>query len=234
MKLAGIVLIAAVVLNAGCSSQAASSSSMGVLFIGNSLTYTNDLPAMFAAIAEAEGEAQVAHRTIAKPDFSLEDHWLEGRVQREISSGQWDLIVIQQGPSALAASREHLVEWSRRYAELAEREGIRVVLLGVWPSEARGMDFDRSIESYEIAARQSKAALAPAGRAWRAAIDSGLHPYGTDGFHPSRIGSALAAVVLHRAIFGELPERVPRSLGLEAGTEERLIDAARVAIAGSN
>src|SRR4051812_34987541 len=44
-----------------------------VLFIGNSLTYTNDLPGSVAAIAAMAGDT-IRTRTIAGPDMALIDH----------------------------------------------------------------------------------------------------------------------------------------------------------------
>jgi hypothetical protein len=70
-----------------------------VLFIGNSLTAANDLPAMIEAVA-AQAGVSVTTRTIAFPDFSLEDHWNDGRAVRAIREGNWTLIVLQQGPSS--------------------------------------------------------------------------------------------------------------------------------------
>ena len=56
-----------------------------------------------------------------------------------------------------------------------------------------------------------KAALIPAGDAWRAAwgADSGLQLYGPDGFHPSPIGTYLAALVAYEQIFSAPSPAVP-------------------------
>src|SRR5262245_25457547 len=80
-----------------------------ILFIGSSLTYANDLPAMVCALARAaRHEAQC--EIIAKPDYSLEDHWNERTARQAIARG-WDFVVLQQGPSALPESRELLIAY---------------------------------------------------------------------------------------------------------------------------
>ena len=71
-----------------------------VLFIGNSLTYTNDLPAMFAALAEAAGKPRPFVRAVTGPGLSLQDQWDLGEAQKAIAVGGWDFVVLQQGPSA--------------------------------------------------------------------------------------------------------------------------------------
>ena len=50
---------------------------LSVLFVGNSLTYTNDMPVMLQAIAEAAGKS-FEYRSLTAPNFSLEDHWVRG------------------------------------------------------------------------------------------------------------------------------------------------------------
>ena len=47
-----------------------------ILFIGNSLTYPNDLPGMVCELARAASRNAVCE-SVAKPDYSLEDHWNE-------------------------------------------------------------------------------------------------------------------------------------------------------------
>src|SRR5690348_9457871 len=68
-----------------------------VLFVGNYLTYTNDLPAMVAAIAAAEGDTFFVSSQ-AYPDWGLQDHWERGRAPAMLMTGTWDVVVMQQGP----------------------------------------------------------------------------------------------------------------------------------------
>jgi len=45
---------------------------MRVLFIGNSLTATNDVPAILQALVEAAGHPPPAHRSVLLPGASLQ------------------------------------------------------------------------------------------------------------------------------------------------------------------
>jgi hypothetical protein len=76
-----------------------------ILFIGNSLTYVNGLPYMFAALADSLGEPPPVVEEVAFPDFGLEQHWEDGRAAREIRGGCWDTVVPQQGPFHLTSDR---------------------------------------------------------------------------------------------------------------------------------
>jgi hypothetical protein len=181
-----------------------------VLFIGNSLTYSNDLPAMVATMGRAEGR-RIECESIALPDFSLEDHWQRGDAPRAIARGGWTMVILQQGPSALPESRVLLVEYAKRFDREIRKVGATTALFMVWPSRARRGDFAGVSGSYAAAAKAVGGVLLPAGDAWREAwkLDATLPLYGPDGLHPSPTGSYLAALVIYQQIAGDLPRRAP-------------------------
>jgi hypothetical protein len=180
-----------------------------VLFIGNSLTYANDLPAMVCGLARSTGR-QVICDSVAKPDYGLEEHWNEGAARQAIARG-WDIVVLQQGPSALPESRRLLIAYTRRFDAEIKKAGARTALYMVWPSRTRRGDFSGVSQSYAAAAKDVNGLLLPAGDAWRAAwaIDARLPLYGPDGFHPSPMGTYLAALVIYEQIFASPPPPTP-------------------------
>jgi hypothetical protein len=68
MKAAVLLLVVSL------ASAGAPSSELRVLFVGNSLTETNDLPAKVAALAEAKGR-KLEYRTITFGGYSLALDW---------------------------------------------------------------------------------------------------------------------------------------------------------------
>ena len=82
-----------------------------VLFVGNSLTEGNALPAMVEALARAAGQP-LAAEAVTFGGFSLEDHWNQGDARRAIGRGGLRFVVLQQGPSSLAESRANLLVWT--------------------------------------------------------------------------------------------------------------------------
>ncbi len=181
-----------------------------VLFIGNSLTYANDVPALVESIGKANG-IHIETRTIAFPDYSLEDHWNQGESRRALARSKWNFVVLQQGPSSLPESRALLVDYTRRFAAEASRAGAKIALYMVWPSAARFRDFDGVNLSYQTAARAVGGVFLPAGEAWRAAWreNPDLRFYSSDYFHPSRLGSCLAAIVISQGLTGKAPLKIP-------------------------
>jgi hypothetical protein len=179
-----------------------------ILFIGNSLTTANDLPTRLQALARAVGD-DLECRTVAFPDFSLEDHWNQGDASRAIGEGGWSVVVLQQGPSSLPESRLLLIDFTRRFAAEAGRIGARTALYMVWPSRARLGDFDGVSASYAAAAHDVGGMLLPVGEAWRAVWrhDATVDLYGPDGFHPTVLATQLAALVIYDAVRGRPPNR---------------------------
>lgn len=109
---------------------------------------------------------------------------------------------MQQGPSTLPESRQNLIEWTGRFAERIRQAGARPAIYMVWPSNG---DFDGVSRSYTDAAHAVNGMLIPAGEAFRSV--SRDHPeitiFQSDNFHPTQIGSYLAALV----IYGQLTDR---------------------------
>lgn len=191
---------------------------LGVLLIGNSLTYTNDLPGMLEALLELGGIENAIVESVAYPNYGLEDHWARGDAARRIADGGWDVVALQQGPSA-TGGRPSLLEYSDRYAGPIRAAGARPALYMVWPSQARLFDFDGVSDSYATAAVEVDGLLFPAGEAWREAwaLDPDTALYGPDGFHPSLFGTYLAALVMYEQLSGrsalDLPPRIPTGGG---------------------
>src|SRR4051812_35246600 len=130
MRVACSVLLVFLVL--GCGSAAADGRHLRVLLLGNSLTYTNDLPGMLEAFGAAAGTT-IETKTFAPGGYSLEDHWADGAARATLDEGGWDAVVMQQGPSSLPSSGQNLTEWSKRWAAEARAHGARPALWTVWP-----------------------------------------------------------------------------------------------------
>jgi len=236
LRLLAVALIA--VLASGCGGGSGGDDGtpgdpLRVLFVGNSLTATNDLPAAVARIAGDGRRRPVESRTVAPGGVSLEDHWRSTGARETLAEGSWDVVVLQQGPSSLPASRAHLARWAKRWAGEARRHGARPALLTVWPEEERLSAFPDVVASYAAAAQESGAVLLPAGAAWQAAWrrDPGLALYGSDGLHPSELGTELAALVVYAGLTGASPHGLPLDGSVPEETARTLREAAAEALA---
>ena len=178
-----------------------------VLFIGNSLTYHNNLPRTIAGLSASAGFTPCYCIAVAYPDFALLDHWLQGDAADVLEEQEFDFVVMQQGSSALPLSRDILVQYATLFAGLIRQNGATPVMYSVWPSDSRMFDFLAVGDSYRAAAEAINGIMAPAGGAWLAAWeqDATLPLYDQDGLHPSRMGTYLAALVLFERLYERSP-----------------------------
>jgi len=174
-----------------------------VLLVGNSLTYTNDLPGMLKAVAAADGYT-LQVRSLALADHALIDYLLDGSLPPIIAAGNWEYVVTQQGPTTLPICRDTMVIAVKETDRLARLVGAHSVVMMSWPTTARPGDFAAVHASAEIAAVTANAAFAPVGDAWQSVMQSDpfTSPYGPDGYHPSPAGTYLAALVLYEQVTG--------------------------------
>ena len=202
-----------------------------MLFIGNSLTDANDLPAQVLAMATAEGLNWDVQAELLG-GASLEDHWKSGSAQARIQSGHWDAVVMQQGPSSLPESRANLRHWVAQFDGLVRAAGGRSALYMVWPELTRFSWFDRVRDSYALAARDVSGWFLPAGESWRTAwrADPSLALYGGDGFHPTAAGSYAAALTIFAGLSGRSPLGLPAPATVDPTKAQRLQQAAQNAL----
>jgi hypothetical protein len=146
-------------------------SELHVLFLGNSLTASNDLPALVQSMAATAG-IRLDYRAITPPGVSLEDHWRNGEGRTALAGTRWDYVVLQQGPSSRPESQLNLREWASKWADEARAHAATPTLYMVWPFRGQTDGFKLVAQSYRGAARASKALLLPAGEAWDRALRS--------------------------------------------------------------
>ena len=175
-----------------------------VLFVGNSLTYFNDLPGTVAHLASS-GADSIEVGSVALANFALIDHATgKSDAVDVIRRGGWDYVVLQQGPSSLPISRDTLILGTELLDSEIRAVGGRTAELMVWPTAGNPAAFDAVRDSYQQAALAVDGLFLPAGEAWRTAwaVDPTLSLYGSDGFHPSELGTYLAALVVYEGITG--------------------------------
>jgi hypothetical protein len=194
-----------------------------VLFIGNSLTYVNDVPGILQALADSGGSEHLAVASQALPNYALIDHWVDGVAQREIAKGGWAWVVMQQGWTPAGVYRDTLRLATRKFGAEIAKIGAKAALYQTWPPIDRRGDFPGSIESYELAAADVGGVVFPVARAWLATWDRdpSVQLY-SDGLHASVAGSYLAALVMYARIFDRTPIGLPATLRTRAGATIRL------------
>lgn len=204
-----------------CLLPATSRAQTRVLFIGNSYTYTNDLPGMFDALATSLGE-DVETAMSAPGGYTFNLHTQNTTTLNYLAQGDWDYVVLQeqsQLPSfPLAQVESECFPYAAQLVDLARQANpcVEPVFLMTWGREL-GDDQNCASwppvctyegmqallrERYVRMANDNSASCAPAGAVWREQRAQfpaiGLY---TDGSHPNALGSYIAASSLYSTIF---------------------------------
>jgi hypothetical protein len=182
-----------------------------VLFIGNSLTYTNDLPGTVEAIG-ALGGALIRFGEQTGPNLALIDH-LNGatNARAAINVEKWDFVILQQGPTPPGICRDSLILWTKMFDPLIKAQGAKTAVFQTWPLAGPISWFDNISPSFVAAAAAVTGVLIPAGDAWRRALieDSTLPLYYSDGLHPAPVGTFLTALVIYERVTGRDARDLP-------------------------
>ena len=226
-----ILLLIAIILSAQ------SQKKINVLFLGNSLTYTNDLPELMKTVAACDS-VEMTYRSICYPNYALIDHWNDGLAQKEIESGKYNFVIVQQGPSSQTEGRVYLLDYGLKFDSICDQHNVKLVSYMVWPAKARSNDFQGVFESYKLLADSAKGIFSPAGEAWLKVWEDNpeFKLYGEDNFHPHYNGSLLAAMVIYGSIirknnFNFISHTKMQSLGITVSDFNILKRAAQASLA---
>jgi Tol biopolymer transport system component len=214
----------------------------GILFIGNSHTFMNDLPGMFAGLARSAGR-EIRVDSSAVGGYSLEQHAWDRRTQEKLEGDGWDFVVLQERTGILMVESTRNAQMAPAVEALEEKirtQGAQTVLVVMWASteavDEAGLAHFASEQAQVTAALQQmvqglKLLLAPVGPAWERSLRQRpeLALWGNDNHHASRAGTYLMACVLYATIYQQSPIGLSFTAGLPEETALFLQEIAEAA-----
>jgi hypothetical protein len=184
-----------------------------VLFVGNSITYYNDMPDLVSRLADGDpGAKPLFAVSFTRPGSTLRRSEGHGRLRDLLRDVAWDSVVLQEQSRLAFSSPSEVggesVPYALRLQQLAAARGARTVIFMNWPMRYRG----------DLADQLEFERVAPVRPAWDEALRRrpGLDLLADDGYHPNLAASYLAACV----IYGTLTGRDPRNSTFTAGLSE--------------
>lgn len=204
-----------------------------VLFVGNSHTFTHNVPDLVTKLAKAGNEERPLLALSEAPGgTSFQMHWEAGRVENLLGEVKWDLVVLQDQsnmPNLTRAQRQQeTVPFARKLNDKIRESGARTVLFMTWGYKA---DFfamqQRSGEAYQELAADLKANLVPVGMAWEKAVKARPNlDLWMDGNHATMKGAYLAACMFYASFYGKSPVGNSFTAGLDASDAQFLQETA--------
>jgi hypothetical protein len=203
---------------------------MRVLFIGNSLTFTNHLPEMLQQMAAHE-ERPLVCQAVAYPYVSLRFHWYMGRARATIRDGRWDYVVLQDFSTQPVNNPAATIKYMTLFIDAVRQAGATPIIFENWTHRFHADDYAAMQRTYRDIAAKTHVAIAPIGTAWHAArlAQPDIHLY-VDDRHPSPAGTYLAACVLYRSLYQKVPtDALPNLLKISESDALALQQIAREA-----
>jgi hypothetical protein len=217
-----------------------------VLFLGNSYTFANDLPANFRQLARS-GDRGIETDLQATGGWTLQQHAQASSTASLIGGSKWTYVVLQEQSQVPAGVRDReaiMYPAVRILVKEIRDAGAQAVLFGTWARRdgwpEQGLDGyghmqDAIDQGYAGISGELSVSVAPVGKAWFQLFSQGDADklWQSDGSHPTAMGTYLAACVFYAILFGQTPIGLSFHGDLSASEASAAQKAAANAVLGS-
>jgi len=220
-----------------------------VLFIGNSYTYVNDLPALLSSVAQSTGDS-VIYDSNCIGGYTFQLHSTNATTLQKIAQGNFEFVVLQeqsQLPSfpisqvqssvyPYAKTLDSLINvanpctetvfymtWGRKNGDASNCPN--------WPPICTYSGMDSLLRMrYEYMANANNALVSPVGAVWRYIRNNfpAIELYSADESHPSLAGSYAAACTFYSIVFRKDPTAITFSSTLDSTDAANIRNAAKL------
>jgi hypothetical protein len=181
---------------------------ISVLFLGNSLTYYNEIPQMTAEIGARE-KRPLSVDAVTRSGVTLEQLWNDTNARKKLWLRQWDYVVLQGG-AGMAHPLHNAGAFNRSLALFAadvRKSGAEPLFYLVWRPE-QPPSYERAALD---AAKREQLKVIPAGIAGLDLVRRGrFQRLDIDGLHPDARGAYLVACSVYSTIYGKPAHGAPR------------------------
>lgn len=200
-----------------------------ILFIGNSYTFTNDLPGMFARLACAGGH-RVEIDVAAEGGWTLATHAASPETLDKLKQSKWDFAILQEQseiPASESARQQSMYPAVRELVRQIKSLNAAPILFLTWGHRSgwpeggyqtfEAMQAQLTVGYMEIA-NELQIPVAPIGEVWRRSRSQSpsLDLWQDDGSHPKTQGTYLAACVFYATVFRQSPVGLNDNEGLNS------------------
>lgn len=216
------IIILTLLLSFNSFSQLVTNDSLNILFLGNSYTHMNNMPAIFEHIAKSKGKlVHVEKNTQSGASFKVHTGRLD--MFQTIKSRKWDYIILQGFSRELSFPKERIDTATLPYFNQIidsihlYNPCVNLLLYNTWGYK-NGYQYrkeintydkmqDSIIKGYKYISSLYNIPIVPVGMVWRKVRTNRpkYELYKKDNAHPSKLGSLLSASTFYASIFKESP-----------------------------
>ena len=205
---------------------------VSILFLGNSHTAANNLPAMVRQLIESDGSGDRATVESRFMGF-LEDYAGNQEVRGQLASKKWKVVVLQGAKLSSSHKFVYPHDGAIATAKLAKESGSRVLYFAEW-SRSGWAETDWILDSYAGIAKPTASEVIRVPVAWDLALKRNprLPMWAGDGNHAQLAGSYLAALTIYFTVLGSKRTPTWRPVGIDAPTQSMFLECAKQAAKG--
>lgn len=200
-----------------------------ILFIGNSFTVRNDLPALWTGLAsDGTNGTAITSEVVAAGGASLRQHLNKGTAGLLLAEGGWDFVVLQEQSTLPVKNPKRTHENIRDLHGIIQDAGARTVLYMTWARLNAPETQPTLTATYDNMGAELDCPVVPAGLAWAQALQVDPAPvlHDADKSHPTLAGSYLAACCFQWTLFGAPMGEPEAAAGMADSERTALRDAA--------
>ena len=183
---------------------------MKVLFIGNSHTFFNDVPELFARFVEKTTGEKPEVVMLAYGGRDYQWHRKEYfAVRFNLMYGGYDYCVLQQAAHPYP-EKESTMKYGGMLIELCKKYGVKPVVYMTWAEKRFPENQQKMIDTCRELAQKHDALLAPVGRIWQKVQQKypDIELYFRDGEHAGPYGDFLIAAVYCKLLTGNVSDEI--------------------------
>ncbi len=192
-----------------------------ILFIGNSYTYFNEMPALFQRVLQQNGYGKVHVNSVTNGGWTLLQHASSTdtygkKVETELAKGIYDYVILQEQSTRPVIDTPLFYDGARAIVEKVRAAGAEPIFYQTWGrkegnSTLREYDLTNESMTHKLAAaytaigEELSVPVAPVGYAFfdvHTAKGDTINLYDPDLTHPSKNGSYLAALTIMTKLLG--------------------------------
>lgn len=182
---------------------------ISVLFLGNSLTYFNQMPQMTHVLGNREPRP-LRVESVTRSGVNLDQVWNDTEALKRLWQQRWDYVVLQGGGGGVGPlNKPDVFEKSLvRLTNEVRRSGATPLLFMTWPRDPATAE--QHIAASQAMVKRANLRVAPVGIAWIALEKSGaVRNLLWDSVHPNAFGSYLIACTVYSAIYNKPAHGLP-------------------------
>lgn len=174
-----------------------------ILFIGNSLTYTEDTPTQFVKIFSLIYGAQpLLVESATGPGLTLREHLTNKNTKKALKDQKWDYVIVQEGSQPAFRRQEEALESIRCIAKIVQEDGGKPFVV-IIPADREQPEWQTELNTFfRATAKELALPVVPLGEV--CAFCQKHHPelnlHDADKHHPNQAGALLYACLTARAV----------------------------------